>query len=149
MSVDLSVLDTVPVLASLGTDDKQALAGIVVRDHLDAGTVLFEEGQPAEEVFFLLEGAVELSVELKGRGDQTVLRLGPGEVVGWAGMMPYERIATARVTEKASVLRMEGWALGELCEKDHDVGFAVMKILATELGKRLRDVLLGMKDAAG
>jgi CRP-like cAMP-binding protein len=92
---------------------------------------------------------VELSIDLGRHGQKPILRLGPGELVGWAGMMPYDRLATARVLEKASVLRMEGWALDELCAKDHDVGHAVMRILATELGKRMRDLTLGMRDAFG
>lgn len=147
MTVEPALIDTIPALAVLSESEKIAFAGIVVRDHFDIGTVLFEEAQPAEEVFLLLEGKIELSVNMGRHGDKTVLTLGPGEFVGWAGMMPFDQFATGRVSEQASLLRMPGWALDELCEQDHEVGFAVMKILANELGRRMRDLVMGVRDA--
>jgi CRP/FNR family transcriptional regulator len=58
------------------------LAGIHIAHDYPSGSVLFQEGEPADGIFLLCRGAVKLSVG-SSHGDSLLLRsVGPGEILG-------------------------------------------------------------------
>jgi len=149
VAIDPDLLARLPAFADVGDAARAPVAAAAEVVRAPAGTTLFREGEPGEDVYFLLEGRVGLSLRLPGRAEMMVLSLGAGELTGWSGILPHERVATARVVEDAVLVRIPGRALLDACEADHELGYRVMKQLFTELTRRLHETRLQMIDAFG
>ncbi len=73
-------------------------------ERLEEGQMLFAEGEPAEEAYLLVEGAVRLTRDLPGEGQRVLARMLPCAMFGTCGLFePFLRTVTACVVE-------EGWA---------------------------------------
>ena len=135
--------------ARLPDAQRQRLEALLQRVDASAGTVLFREGDEANDVYFLLEGQVALSIRVPSVGATTLLTLGPGEMLGWSGLREHERVATARVTDALVAARVDSDALWKACDADHELGFAVMKHSFEQVSARLHDTRLQWLDMFG
>ncbi len=112
-----------------------------------AGTVLFREGQVEDEVFVLFSGHVRLSMKVPGRGEVTLLTAGPGDLVGWSGLISDGVMtATATVLDSARLLALSGRCLQQLCESDPKLGYILMKRMAQVISRRLLSTRLQLLD---
>ncbi len=118
----------------------------------DAGTVIFQEGEPSEHVARLLEGEVEILRRLGGR-EVTVGYVGAGEYVGEMGVLEgRRRSATVRARTRVRVTFLDRHAF--LTEVSCNAAFA--KELLLRLSERLRAtddrivrLMHGMAEEAG
>jgi CRP-like cAMP-binding protein len=99
---------------------------------------IFEEGFPANACFLICKGKVGIETALMGCGDIVIQTLGPGEVLGWSWLLPpYQYHYSARALEPTQAIALDGKALRELCEQDHDLGYELMKRFAMVIVERL------------
>lgn len=78
----------VPVLADLPPEEIEFLCSVAELGEMEEGTVIFDNGEPADYLFFLLEGVVQFQVETDG----TIVYAGSmsgGEV---GGVLPFSRM---------------------------------------------------------
>lgn len=144
-----SDLARIPMFAQM---PGRALAELAELGHvapLALGEVLFHEGDPSDEVAVLLEGRVVLTVRLDGTHERSLLTLGPGELLGWSGLLGGTRMASARALSAGRRVAFPGGRLRALCEADHEVGYAVMKATSAALAERLVDAHLQVLDLFG
>ncbi len=123
------------------------------------GDVIFHFDEPAEHLYGLLEGEVDLSIvfidkvlkteieyeeaiqasmvdEEKSIVIDTVL---PNQIFGWASLVgPTRRTVTARCTETCRVIAIAAADLNAMFAKDHNLGYVIMKKLADIIAKRLK-----------
>ncbi|MDJ0754368.1 MAG: Crp/Fnr family transcriptional regulator [Ardenticatenaceae bacterium] len=136
--VSTELLRRFPFFGFLSPLELREVAFITDEIHAEAGSSLFEMGEEARSLFFLIDGEIELHYividehEPQLRKDFLVGTVNPGEVVGISAIIPPHRLtATAYVLSNSHLLRIDAWALRELCKVDHDmaVGFdrAVLK----------------------
>ena len=126
-------------LACLGRASRLVEAG--------PGTVLFREGQVEDEVFVVFSGHVQLSMKVPGRGEVTLLTAGPGDLVGWSGLISDGVMtATATVLDSARLLALSGRCLQQLCESDPKLGYVLMKRMAQVISRRLLSTRLQLLD---
>ncbi|MFM7056713.1 MAG: cyclic nucleotide-binding domain-containing protein [Planctomycetota bacterium] len=112
-----------------------------------AGTVLFREGQVEDEVFVVFSGHVRLSMKVPGRGEVTLLTAGPGDLVGWSGLISDGVMtATATVLDSARLVALSGRCLQQLCESDPKLGYILMKRMAQVISRRLLSTRLQLLD---
>ncbi len=71
------LLKAVPFLSDLSGEQLLPIADIVQNVHVEAGDLVFAEGQPGNHLYVILEGEVDVL-----RGDERVARLGQKECVG-------------------------------------------------------------------
>lgn len=148
-TVDPSVIARVSAFSSLDDADKRAIAAVATEETISAGTAIFRESDPSEDVYFVTAGRVSLSMRVDGAGEMIILSVGPGELLGWSGLLGGRRVATGRVIESGTVLRLPGKELSALCERNHRIGYVVMKQLFAALAQRLHDTRLQMLDMFG
>lgn len=75
----------------------------MVTEHYRQEQVIFQEGEKSQEAYFIVNGLVEIAIHT-AHGQQTVGRLGPGEIFGEMGMiMDRPRSATATALENTTV----------------------------------------------
>jgi CRP-like cAMP-binding protein len=107
---------------------------------VSAGEVLFSEGSHAGNLYFLVEGEVEILNRGHGGIEGVALTSLPaGEILGWSAVIePYIFTATARATRPSRVIVFAGAELEKLIIDDH-LCSVLMKKIAQAIGQRLRD----------
>ena len=88
--VTIEELRHFPIFADANEEDLSWLASKIEVESFQAGDVVREDGAPAHEMFFALEGSIEFHIR---RGDRLRLwrKFGPGTVTG---RLPYSRMET-------------------------------------------------------
>jgi hypothetical protein len=73
--------------------------------------------------------------------------VGTGEPVGWSWMVPPHRWQfDARVLEPTGAIVFDGKALREQCERDHELGYSLLKRLVSVIAGRLAATRLQLLD---
>jgi CRP-like cAMP-binding protein len=104
------------------------------------GEILFMEGKPAHNLYFLTEGVVEiLNVGSGNKESVAVSSLPAGELLGWSAVIePHIYTATARATRPSRVIAFAGADLEKLMSDDRFANLLLKKI-AHVIGQRLKD----------
>lgn len=134
--LDHSVLNAVPVFRGLDAAARDAALAVARPRRLPKGTAVFQQGDPAESFFVLLDGRLKVS-QTTPSGQQVVLRyLGPGDFFGCvavAGQGEYP--GTAMAVTDSVVLAWDAAASKQLMQRFP--AFA-MNALGT-MGKRVQE----------
>jgi len=140
------LLKRYPFFARFSEKQIIAVAEIAEEVSLEKGELLFEECQPANLLFLLLEGGVDLSYKSeeefypKTRKDFDVGQINPGEVFALSSLIePYALNATARVSKSSKLIKIEAIALRRLFDGDPEMGYLAMQQLTKAIMERLAD----------
>lgn len=106
--------------------------------------VLFECDQPAQSLYLLVSGALELCIVANDRnGYRRFLPAGDirkGELAGISAFVPpFVYSATGQVTKPSSLLRIDAQTLRDLAGSDPRLDSALMHIVAEATMRRLHD----------
>lgn len=125
----------------LSPEHMDQLVEHAVVERLVEGATLFREGQPAEDLFLLVEGRVAVEMFVPGGGSRMIDTVEACETVGWSWLVPpYRWFFDARAVTDVTVVRVGAAALRKLAESDPAFGYALMRQVA--------DVMLGRMQAA-
>src|SRR6202050_2335912 len=146
--VEKSELLTVPAFAGLPDDQISWCLSQGAELALKAGETYFREGDPADAMFVILEGQVQVRGEIGG--EPIVILLKPGDVTG---VLPFSRmqqftVGTRAVTD-ARVLRFPSSLFPELVQKMPEltqrlVGLMSDRIRETTRREQQRDRLVSL-----
>jgi CRP-like cAMP-binding protein len=151
----VALLASVPLLEGIPEAELAELARVLRRRDLPAGEVLWREGDRASAMYLLVDGRVSLSLRLPGERVVEVNNVGPGEVIGEIELLDRgDHSATARTTERTSVLALSHADFGGLVSRSHPTAFTLKRRIAGVACARLRLQLAGLAkllgdDAAG
>jgi CRP/FNR family transcriptional regulator, cyclic AMP receptor protein len=104
---------------------------------VERGEVLFEHGEPAEQSFVVLRGALALLGERGAHGRQLAV-LGPGRFAGMSAAITggaYQ--ATCVVRSSGAVMTFPGALVRELVRSGSDEGVALLHAVCADLARRL------------
>ena len=136
------------IFSSLQPAYIEALADYAEEKAFTAGDLLFNQEEPAEHFYILIEGAIEVEVPAIAGPNLVVQSLGADDVLGWSWLIPpYKWTFEAKATADSKVLVFDGKALLQHCEKDHDFGYSLMKRFAGLMSERLHAARLKMMDS--
>ena len=131
----------------MSNSQRQCLSRVARLRTLSPGTILFREGEIEDDFFVISTGYVQLSMHVPGRGDVPFLTTGPGELVGWSGLLGEGRMtATATALEETTLIAMSGQKLRDLCSSEQDLGYILLKRVAQVLSQRLLSTRLQLLD---
>jgi len=103
-----------------------------------ADSVLFDQGDPAENLFAVVTGEVVVSFKPDDGPSITVARVQPGSIVGWSAALGSRRYTSCAVcTTYTQLLRVRGDDLRRLCLQHPDTGTIILDRLATVIAERL------------
>jgi CRP-like cAMP-binding protein len=144
--VSPELLRRYPFFGSLTEAQLKALAMIGEEFSLEKSETLFETNRPAEALYLLMEGCIELyyvvtdALDPKLRKEFYISDISPGEVFGISALIePYVYTSTGRVAGLSRVIRIEGAGLRALCELDCELGYSLMRQLSRTAIARLHD----------
>jgi CRP-like cAMP-binding protein len=134
------------------------VAAICHLETYDASDVIVHQGDPSGDIYVIDKGSVEIvlsgnqvtaetlavpggpELQKGSTAPQAIVSLGQGQVFGEMALVDMgPRSATVRCTANASqlyVLRRDDFI--QLCERDTDIGYKVMRNLAADLSFKLR-----------
>src|SRR6266581_1177220 len=115
------------------------LTDCAVARHFNTGQTILREGEFANGFYLIETGRVALESEA-GFGESILIEtIGAGDLVGWSWMFPpYVWQFTARAIEPTTALFFYAAILREYCEKDHSLGYELLKRISAVLVKRLQ-----------
>jgi signal-transduction protein with cAMP-binding, CBS, and nucleotidyltransferase domain len=108
---------------------------------MNKGQQIIKEGQPANGVYTVRSGAVELMTEVEKDFDLPISILrDPGDVFGTSALIPpYQYSLSARCVEDGVLFCMETSAVRKLAAEDRDIGCQMMTNLAAHFLDRLKE----------
>jgi len=125
----------------------QRLTAIAKETKLQKGQQLLQEGQEAEDLHVLKEGAVELFMKAEGDFEIPVAILRkPGDYFGTSALIaPHVYTLSARCVEDGTSLLMKRVDLQKVIREDHEFGCTIMRNLAQHLFARLKEARQELK----
>ena len=108
---------------------------------------LFHENEEATHFFLIREGRVALETIVAPQRPIIIETIESGEVLGWSWLFPpYRWHFSARAVEPVRAIILDGICLREKSEKDHDVGYELIKRVSHILIQRLQATRLQLLD---
>jgi len=127
-----------PLLEDLSAPHRKLLFDCSMRAEFKAGELIFREGDMANRFYLIESGAVSLET----MGEEKPYRIQlveAGGVLGWSWLFPpYYWHFDAIALEPTKAIFFYGTRLREECERDHDLGYELMKRMSQIVIKRLQ-----------
>ena len=128
-----------PFLAGMNRRQLALLTDCAIAVQFKKGQVIFREGQLANRFYLIETGKVVLESG-SGLGDPVVVdTIGAGDLLGWSWMFPpHTWHFSARAIEPTTAIFFSGTILREYCEKDHSLGYELLKRISLVMNRRLQ-----------
>jgi CRP-like cAMP-binding protein len=103
-----------------------------------AGGFLTRKGQASDALYLIQSGTVLVGNELEDGGFSPFMTIGPGGVIGWSWVVPpHVWKFTCRAEERVSGLMFDAAWLRDRCERNHELGYHVLRELIANLTRRV------------
>ena len=118
--------------------------------HVDAGSRLCREGDPADSFFQISSGVVALEIVVPGRDALLIETLHDGDLLGWSWLYePHRWQFDARAVGPCDVLVFDAACVRAACDADPLLGYAFMQRFAAVMVERLQATRLQLLDVYG
>lgn len=126
------------IFSELDTQSLEKIIELAQPAEFESESVIFNEGEPAENIYILTSGKILLEQKMTKHITVTVDTLKPGEILGTSGLMGYENYTLDAVAaEKSEVLVMNTYAFKDLLSQNPEIGFNVLKNICITMKKQL------------
>ncbi|MGQ9908187.1 MAG: cyclic nucleotide-binding domain-containing protein [Candidatus Flexifilum sp.] len=128
------------LFAGLPPEALAEIAQFCEEEALEADTYLFEQGDEADELYLVLDGAVDLLMDIDSKGEsrteiETVVA---GEALGWSALVePHEYQLSAAAATEVKVILIDAPRLRDYLAAHPDHGYVLMRRVAQMIGERL------------
>ena len=154
-----NLLTGFPFFSDVDADTLEAIAAKGEVLEFKAEDVIFRVDEPATHLYGLLEGEINLVLVFKDKVLKTDIEyeeaiqatmvdeekeiivdtVTAGQVFGWASIVgPAKRTVNAECSETSRVIAIQADDLTAMFDKDHTLGFSIMKRLSDIIARRLR-----------
>ena len=131
-----ALLANVGVFEALGPDDLARVAEVAVPRHLEAGQVVFREGDKSDTCYIVQAGHCRAIREHGDGRAITLAQFGPGDIFGELAMFDDEtRSATIETMESVDLVALLAADMRRLMREHTDIAVK----LVVSLGRRLRE----------
>lgn len=135
--------DSIPMLAGLRKEDRDALAPLCRMRGFDKGETIFAEGEAADRIHFVYLGRVKIVKSARGR-DVILELLGPGDPLGTVAVFEQRPFPASAVTlEPSSILSIPERDFFALLERRPEMMRPILAALTYRLmmvNKRMADM---------
>jgi CRP-like cAMP-binding protein len=136
--MDADVFPNLFLFRDLTREHLVLLQPLFIPCEFTADSVLFEQGDPAENLFTVVTGEVVVNFKPDDGPIIVVARVQPGSIVGWSAALGSRRYTSSAVcTSYTQLLRVRGDDLRRLCVQHPKTGTLFLDRLATVIAERL------------
>jgi len=143
-----------PFFGNLENSQLVAISIIAEEETFNNGDTIFQERSPAESLFLLEEGSIDLYFTVVDnfhpelRQEFSIGEINPGEPFGISALIePYVLTATARVSSPSRVIRINAAALRATMDTDQSLAYTLMQKIAKAAIDRLNDTRIQLAAA--
>ncbi len=105
-----------------------------------AGTVILEQGSPAEFFYFLTSGTVEMLFKPYDGNPITITHVEKDGLFGWSAVIGSEKYTSSAIAiEDVEALRVQGSELRKFCMENPEAGRDILERLADGVVSRWKD----------
>ncbi|NIM95999.1 MAG: cyclic nucleotide-binding domain-containing protein [Anaerolineales bacterium] len=140
--VSTEIISQVELFEGLPRRQLSKVAEFFEEESYSRGALIFNEGDPAECLYVLLEGKVAIRLHLSSRPESVTVAMleQTYETFGWSSLVaPYYYTASALCEDNCKVLSISGLDLIGILEQEPASGFEVMRKITEVIGSRLRN----------
>lgn len=136
--ISLEILRRYPYFAGVREESLKRLAMIADERSVPAGTVMFRDGDPADYLYIVVGGEVDIQYLLGNDELRTVDTLVAGDLLCWSALVePYKATAIGTTKTKTDLVRFGAAKLRTLCDEDPLLGYRLSNQVAKLLAHRL------------
>jgi aspartate ammonia-lyase len=144
-----AALKSMDLCRALSSAEIDALAAIAQTREVAAGREIFREGEPAEGLFLIVSGEIDIVKQAPG-GTRSLARLGPGAILGEISLLTSEaRSATGRAIADTKVLHLPMKPFRELHAQGSTAALKMVAAIAEVLARRLATMNVKVIELAG
>jgi CRP/FNR family cyclic AMP-dependent transcriptional regulator len=127
-----------PSLAGMNHTQLTLLTDCAVARHFSRGQLILRQGEFAKGFYLIETGKAAVESQI-GPGHPIVIQMiGAGDMLGWSWMFPpYVWQFSARAVEPTAALFFYATILRGYCEKDHSLGYELLKRISAVMVTRL------------
>ena len=138
--MDMGILKKVNFFDTLTEDELKEIASLSKPEDYKEGETIFSEGDDGERLFVILSGAVRISKNIPGMGEEALSILRAGDYFGEMSLIDNApRSADARTHEDSSLMTLSKKDLEGLMGEKKDIGYKILSKFVETLSQRLRD----------
>ena len=130
------------LLGSLAEEESARVLALGTRSRVAAQAVLFDLGDPADNLYLVERGRIALTLPMQLRGSQQdvlIEEAGAGQTLGWSALVPPHRFTLkAAALVDSEVVALPRVALAAYLEAHPQVGYAVARNVSAVVGQRLQ-----------
>jgi CRP/FNR family transcriptional regulator, cyclic AMP receptor protein len=128
-----------PFACGLSEHHIRLLADAAMRTQFEPDQIIFREGEQANRFYLLEHGSVALEANVVSGQTVVIDTISDGDLIGWSWLFPpYIWHFTARAIAPSAAIFFYGTVLREYCEKDHTLGFELLKRMSEVMTRRLQ-----------
>ena len=150
----LTALKDADIFYSLTGEQLSKIAAICTEIALSEDTTVFGENSLGDELYVVAQGTVEIQVDPAmlgpetSTGPKTVATLRRGQAFGEVALVDQGlRSASVRVVEDGTrLLVIRRSDLIALCEQDYQLGYMIMRNIATDMAFKIRNADLVVRE---
>lgn len=134
------LLDQLVLFQDLSPKQRALLDKLFQPSHESAGTLLFEQGAPAEHLYIVTDGEIHIRYKPDDGPSLTVARIGVEGVVGWSAALGSPLYTSSAIcSTDCQLLRVRGEDLRRFYARHPETGRLVLERLAAVIAARIRN----------
>lgn len=144
------ILRTHPFLEGLDSRFMELITGCASNVRFNAGEFLLHEDEEANQFYIIRQGRVAVESHAAGMDPIIIHTVGEGDILGWSWLVPpYYWHFDARAVELTRAIALDGKCLRQKCEKDHELGYELLKRFTNIITQRLEATRMQLLDFYG
>lgn len=136
----LEQLKKFDIFSGMDENDLQKIAGICVVEKLPKGVQVFKTGDPAEYLFMVNKGKIELRFNISYHNMSTEISLDEvfeGNTFGWSALThPFRYTLSAFTAEDSELVQIKESDIKKICQENNRLGYILMNNIAKIIGQR-------------
>ncbi len=137
--MDTELLTRFALIEGFSKDHLEILKPIIEDVHYETDQVIFNQGDEADYLYFVLDGKVSIRFKPEDGPELTVSEVDQGGVFGWSSAMGSRSYTSSAIcTDNALFIRLEGEDLKNICQEHPETGILILNRLAGVIAQRLR-----------
>ena len=132
-------LGQLPIFRGLSEVQLNLIDPMLKLCHFSQDQIVFEQGQPANFVYILLQGKVIIQFKPDDAPLLTVTNINPGGIFGWSAALGHKVYTSmAYATAESEAYQFSGLDMHRLCENYPETGVVLLGRLASVIAEHLR-----------
>jgi CRP-like cAMP-binding protein len=133
-------VDRINIFKDLDEDLMELIKPLFERLSCQAGTIVFQQGTPADFLYFIITGKVEMSFKPYDGTPITVSHVEKGGLFGWSAVVGSEKYTSSAIAiEEVKAYRVRGSELRKFCREHPEAGKDILERLADGVSSRWKD----------